>query len=77
MSTRTKLTLVSLATMMLPYRIEYAVAVLVSSAIMCTVSRNFTADLYHGLKSRPLSAYHSATEVTPRSNPAVHMSGLV
>ncbi len=82
MSDRTKLTLVSLTVMMLPYRIDFPLSVLLVTAIMSTaivvmreiwgrmqVSRKFMAalSLSHNLKSRPLLNYKSATEVIPRS----------
>ena len=76
MSDRTKLTMVSLAVMMLPYRIDFPVAFLFVTAMTCAaldialeswsqrqVSRNFIAalSLYRRLKYRPLSDYQSAT----------------
>jgi hypothetical protein len=69
MSDRTKLTLASLAFMMLPYRIGFPVTALIVTAIVCMaidlareacgrmqVSRNFIAalSLYYSLKSRTM-----------------------
>jgi len=66
--------MMSLAVMMLPYRIDLPVAFLVVTAIICAavdmaieswgqrqVSRNFIAalSLYRSLKYRPLSDYSS------------------
>jgi hypothetical protein len=72
MSDRTKLTLASLTVMMLlPYRIDFLVTVLVLTAAMCMaidtareacgriqLSRNFTTALsvYHSLKCRTMNA---------------------
>jgi hypothetical protein len=69
MSDRTKLTLASLALMMLPYRIDFPVTALIVTAIVCMaidmareasgrmqLSRNFIAalSLYQSLKSRTM-----------------------
>jgi hypothetical protein len=82
MSDRTKLTLSSLAVMMLPYRIAFPLSVLLVTAIMSMaivvvkeiwgrmrVSRKFMTalSLYHNLKSHPLLNYKSATAVIPRA----------
>jgi len=76
MSDRTKLMMVSLAVMMLPYRIDFPVAFLVATAMICTAvdtaieswgqrqaSPFFIAalSLYRRLKYRPSSDCQSAT----------------
>jgi hypothetical protein len=82
MTDRMKLTLTSLTVMMLPYRIDFPLSVLLVTAIMSAaivvgreiwgrmqVSCKFMAalSLYHNLKSHPLLNYKSATEVIPRA----------
>jgi hypothetical protein len=57
MSDRTKLTLASLALMMLPYRIDFPVTVLIVTAIVCMAIDMASSPaflFYHSLKSRTM-----------------------
>jgi hypothetical protein len=83
MSDRTKLTLASLTVMMLPYRIDFSLSVLLTTAIMSTaivvvreiwgrmqVSRKFMAAFFSVPQYEISSINKSATEVIPRDPPS-------